>query len=226
MLTETTTDMNARGSKGVLIVSLVLLCFTAALRAQPGLGGEGGGGGSKLDSWSFSDTNWLSDFGYWPQNFYNISNVPGGNGNTLLLDSTNAALLNYPITYPDYYHTNLTLNQGSLTLWFRPSWSSADQGGIGPGGSGRLIEVGAYTTNASFGWWSLYFDPGGTNLYFSAQDNAGNGTNYLSAPVSLTSNVWTFIALSYSSNGTSLYTNGVQIASGGRTSIVPPGSAL
>src|SRR5689334_23431126 len=111
-----------------VVVPLILAC---EVYAQPGPGE--GGGGARLDSWSFNDTNWLSNLGYWPRNFYNISNGPGGNGNMLVLDSTNSALLLYDVTIPDYYHTNLTVDQGSVSFWFRPSWSSADRGGSGPG---------------------------------------------------------------------------------------------
>ncbi len=39
------------------------------------------------------------------------------------------------------------------------------------------------TTNASVGWWSLYTDPGGGNLFFSGQTNNGSGGLYNSTPI-------------------------------------------
>ena len=63
-----------------------------------------------------------------------------------------------------------TCDNGSIFLWFLPAWNSASAGGAGPGVYGRLIEIGTYSTNAS-GWWSLYLDPAGTNLFLSSQSN-------------------------------------------------------
>jgi len=52
-----------------------------------------------LDFWQFSDTNWLSHFGNAPISYTNLVNVPYlGDGNCLLLDSTNAAWLQYSTT--------------------------------------------------------------------------------------------------------------------------------
>ena len=67
-------------------------------------------------------------------------------------------------------------------FWFAPGWSSTNAGGTGPGEWGRLIEVGSYTPDSSYGWWSIYVDDGGNNLYFSAQTN------------DFSSNVWTYLS--------------------------------
>jgi Concanavalin A-like lectin/glucanases superfamily/Bacterial TSP3 repeat len=92
-----------------------------------------------------------------------------------------------------------------VLFWFRPHWSSTSQGGTGPGNWSRLLEVGAYTTNASHSWWSIYLDPAGTNLFFSAQTNNGSGATYLSTPINWASNIWHQIALTYSATNSSLY---------------------
>src|SRR5580704_11268813 len=48
-----------------------------------------------LDSWSFEDTNWDSDFGFAPLSYTNIVPVPDWDGNALQVDATNAAWLTY-----------------------------------------------------------------------------------------------------------------------------------
>src|SRR5436853_335303 len=87
----------------------------------------------------------------------NYSSPKLGNGNCLILDSTNAAWLQYPTIQNG---TNrFSIPTGSLMFWFASSWSSTNEGGTGPGDWGRLVEIGAYTTNASYGWLSLFLDP-------------------------------------------------------------------
>ena len=72
-----------------------------------------------------------------------------------------------------------------------------------------MLEVGGYTPDSSYGWWSIYVDDGGTNLYFSAQTNDGSGNTYtLSTPIDWTTNYFHFIALTYSSTNVSLYLDG------------------
>ena len=86
--------------------------------------------------------------------------------------------------------------------------------------------MGAYTTNASYGWWSLHLDPAGDNLYFSAQTNTGAGTNYLNFPVSWDSATWHQIVLTYSPTNTFLYLDGALATNGPGVSIVPGSDAL
>jgi hypothetical protein len=123
-----------------------------------------------------------------------------------LIDSTNAAWLQYNTVENDGY-TNLTVDRGTILFWFAPLWSSTNAGGTGPGEWSRLIEVGSYTTNASYGWWSLYTDPAGANIYFSAQTN-GTTVDYLSAPIAWTNSTWHHVALAYSATNTTLYLDG------------------
>ncbi len=178
-----------------------------------------------LDSWSFSDTNaWTSDFGYAPLSFTNLTTALG-DGWALVLDSTNAALLQYNVVETNG-RPNLMVNQGSIAMWFAPDWASTNEGGFGPGSLGELINVGQWTSGASYGWWSLNVDPAGANLYFSAQDNAGDTTNYLSAPIAWTTSGWHFIVLSYSATNTALYLDGQQATNGAGMSIWPSSNVL
>ena len=178
-----------------------------------------------LNTWSFEDTNWLSDLGYAPASFTNIDNVPSFDGNGLQVDSTNLAWLNYHVVESGSI-TNLTFNRGSIELWFKPNWNSASlDGGAGLGDWGRLIEVGCYTTNASASWWSLYFSPDGNSLNFSSETN-GAGTNYLSYPISWDSNTWHFVALTYLPFRSDLYVDGQLATNGGGVVYVPDATAI
>ncbi len=106
-------------------------------------------------------------------------------------------------------------------LWFSPSWSGTNAGGTGPGVWSRLVEAGAYTTNASYGWWSLYVDPQGANLWFGGQTNNGNGATYLAAPINWTNDTWHFIALTYSPTGSVLYLDNQLATNGAGVSYYP-----
>ena len=101
--------------------------------------------------------------------------------------------------------------------------SNDTNGGIGPGEWGRLFEVGSYTSDSSYGLWSIYVDDGGNNIYFSAQTNdlSSSLTTYLSAPISWTTNYFHFIALTYSPTNTALYLDGVLITNGPGVTVYP-----
>jgi hypothetical protein len=142
-------------------IPLALLCLLpeVARSTNPPLPGDPP---PYLNYWSFNDTNnWLSDFGSAPLSFTNVTASLLGNGSALVVDATNAAWIKYHVTESGGT-TNITLNEGTLTFWFAPNWASTNQNGTGPGTWGRLVEVGSYTTNASYGWWSLYVDPPGS----------------------------------------------------------------
>jgi hypothetical protein len=211
-----------------LIIPAIFLCSllgTAYAQLPPGF--KGGPTNMPLDSWSFNDhTNWTSDSGYPPISFTNLNFGQLGNGRSLVVDTNIPAWLNYS-AYENISGTNLTvlpLDSGSVTFWFAPSsWSSTNAGGTGPGEWGRLFEVGSYTSDSSYGLWSIYVDDGGNNLYFSAQTNdlSSSLTTYLSAPISWTTNYFHFIALTYSPTNTALYLDGVLATNGPGVTIYP-----
>src|SRR5689334_10191551 len=177
------------------LLSFLLLSPLAALALGPPDATNG-----LISSWSFVDsTNWTSDFGYAPISYTNISSDLYGEINCLVVDSTNAALLNYRITESDS-NVNLKIDYGSLEFWFRPSWLGTNQpGGTGPGAWGRLLDVGTTTGGATYGLWSLCFDPSG-NLWFCAQTNNGTQATFLTTPVAWSTNNdgWMYLSLTYS----------------------------
>jgi hypothetical protein len=180
-----------------------------------------------LDSWSFNDTNyWTSDSGYPPVSFTNITSMLFGDGTSLVVNTNVPAWLQYKAAEGGI--NEIAVDSGSLTFWYAPNWSSTNDpsGGLGPQEFGRLIEIGGYTPDSSFGWWSIYVDPAGANLYFSSQTNDGSGNTYtISAPIDFTTNYWHFIALTYSSTNVSLYLDGQQLTNDSGGLNLWPGSA-
>jgi len=210
-----------------LIVAGFLLGVGSGLAQSP----PGGGGGptyTPLDSWSFHDnTNWTSDLGYPALSFTNLGYSYLGDGASLVVNSNNPAWLQYFVVEKNG-STNFSPSEGTVMFWFAPSWSGTNSGGTGPGEYGRLFEVGAYTTNSSFGWWSLYVDPAGANIYFTAQTNdlSGTVTTYLSAAIAWTTNYFHFVTLTYSATNTTLYLDGVLATNGPPLTVYPGPDAL
>src|SRR5438876_6024818 len=95
-----------------------------------------------LNSWTFNDTNLLSGAGFAPKSTFGLYSVASFSGSAVWLPG-NSALLQYDEIETNGV-TNITCDAGSLEFWFRPDWSSSDQGGSGPGVVGRLLELGAY----------------------------------------------------------------------------------
>ncbi len=185
---------------------------------------EGGPTNIVLQSWSFYDhINWDDDGGYAPVSFTNIVYSPLGDFESVVVDTNVPAWLQYNVWESDGT-TNLTVDSGTVTFWFAPgSWASTNAGGTGPGEYGRLLEAGSYTPDSSYGLWSIYVDSGGNNLYFSAQTNdlSSNLTTYVSFPISWTTNVFHFVALTYCATNTTLYLDGVLATNGPGVTVYP-----
>ncbi|MGA2248733.1 MAG: hypothetical protein ABSH48_27575, partial [Verrucomicrobiota bacterium] len=146
--------------------AVIIAGFLLALvfKADAVVVGPPGGGGTNsgptytpLNSWSFQDrVGWTSDTGKAPISFTNLAFSNLGNGASLVVDTNVPAWLQFNV-YESDGSTNLTVDSGTIMFWVAPaSWASTNAGGSGPGEAGRLLEVGGYTTNSSFGWWSVY----------------------------------------------------------------------
>lgn len=204
------------------VLALLVPGIACAVSLLPG----GAAPDTSLDSWSFDNpAGWLSDRGYAPISYTNITSSDLGRNLALVMDSTNAAWLKYN-TIETSGTNNLCVNQGSVTFWFAPSWTDTASGGTGPGQYSRFIEAGIYTTNASYGWWSIYLSPQGTNLIFAAQTN-GSQAVFLSAPVTFgITNRWHMLALTYSSTNSAFYFDGQLVATGLAVTVWPGASVL
>jgi len=203
-----------------LLACLRLMPMPVCLADVPAPGG--GDTNAFSATWSFQDTtNWTSDAGYYPAGYTNITSATNADGTALQVDSSSPAYLAYNLVETDGT-VELQVDRGGIMVWVRPHWNSGD----GPGWPARIVEVGAYTTNASFGWFSLYTDSGGTNLYFSSQNDSGSEATWLSCAVTFTSNVWTYIALSYSYTNTALWVNSQLLTNGPGVTIWPGSGAM
>jgi len=214
-----------------LVIALSL--FSGALAAPPVFAGSppappalpGPPPGVLLSAWNFNDTNWLSSRGYAPLSFTNIDNVDDWDRNALQVDNSDPAWLAYRGVENDG-HTNLTCDRGTISFWFIPNWESTNvDGGTGPSNWAQLIDVGMWTSNATYGWWSLYLNPAGTSINFSAQTN-GAGVDYLNYPISWDWNTWHLITLTYSSTNSLLYLDGQVATNGAGVVYLPPDAAL
>ena len=87
------------------------------------------------------------------------------------------------------------------------NYTSVADGGTGPGDWAALLDIGAYTTNASAGCWLLAVDPSASNLVFIAQSE---GTNQFvfDAPIDLDAGDWHNICLAYTATNCCLYLEG------------------
>lgn len=208
----------------ILVAGVAICAITGHAQLDPG-GGKYGPTNEVLNSWSFyNSSNWNSDFDYPPVSFTNLGYSYLGNGKSLVVDTNVPAWLQYNVFESDG-NTNLTLDSGSVTMWFAPNWNSAGNtnGGTGPGEYGRLFEVGNYTEDSSYGWWSIFVDSGGTNLYFAAQTNdlSGSMTVYLSSPIDWTTNFFHFVSVTYSPTNTALYLDGDFVTNGPGMTVYP-----
>jgi hypothetical protein len=174
-----------------------------------------------LSFWPFAGTNYPIAAGYAPIAFTNITNVPIWFDDAVLVDTSNTipAYLQYNVVEADG-HTNFSVNNCALWFWFSPDWSSTNAAGAGPGYWANLLSIGQWTSNASYGWWSLYTDPAGCNFYFSAQ-NGGTETNYFTAPISWTANTFHFIGLEYSPSNSVLCLDGELTTNGPGVTLYP-----
>ena len=214
--------------RSALIVAGILFCAASSWAQFLPPGGKFGPTNTPLNSWSFRDsTGWTNDNGYAPVSFTNLNYSYLGNGSSLVVDTNLPAWLQYNVFENDGT-TNLTVDSGTVMFWFAPSWSSTNAGGGGAGEYGRLFEVGNYTADSSYGWWSILMDDGGNNIYFAAQTNdlSSSITTYFSVPISWTTNYFHFVAVTYSPTNTALYLDGEFMTNGAPMTIYPGADVL
>ncbi len=176
-----------------------------------------------LQSYSFFDTNWLSDIGdYPPLGYSNLVSVEVWGWDTLQLDTGNAspAYLAYRVVETNSY-VNVDFAAGAIYYMFICDWASADtnQGGSGPGQTSYLLGAGDWSGGSPQGLWRIYISAEGTNLSFGGLSN-GVSTNYVSAPISWPAGSIHLLGLYYSSN-TVMYLDGLEVATGGPVTILP-----
>ena len=170
-----------------------------------------------LNSWRFDGTSWLTNIRTAPLVYDNLQLVESWSGHALQMTGPSGliALLN---NQPDGT-LNLTPAEGTIRLWFASDWASPPDG-TGPGVASRLVEVGAWSSTAAQGWWSLAVSPDGTLLGFLAQDANGQ-TTILQTPIRWQAGEWHQIALNWSAQETVLFVDGLRAATGPGVSLSP-----
>jgi hypothetical protein len=103
---------------------------------------------------------------------------------------------------------------GAVRFWFQPNWSSAMQGGAGPGGYARLLELVNLSGSTPDVRWSLYLDKSGDTLYFSGVGADSRAQDYLKADVGFEAGEWQLITLNYGPKGSQLWLGDQLIAQG------------
>jgi len=167
-----------------------------------------------LGRWRLDNTNtWIGDEGQLPLLATNTLGIPTWNTNAARFVYTNSLII-YREVETNRCLANLNLRAGTVRLWIKPDWSSTNAGGVGPQTNVRLIEIGKeLSTN---GWWCLGIDYKGTNLFLKTQGSlpASLKTNVI-ASISWTSDRWHQITLTYSTNNSSLFIDGMPSATNG-----------
>ena len=161
---------------------------------------------SALNSWRFDQTNWWTSGRHAPSVVDGVSLVESWSGYAVSVQGNGE--LRFPAVNAAN-GINLCLDEGSVRFWFSPGWSS----GTGPGGWVRLLESGAWSADASAGWWALYVNPTGTEIFFSSQ-GGGVGRDYFGASLAWSAGEWHQVALTFGAAGTALYLDGELAAQG------------
>jgi hypothetical protein len=125
-------------------------------------------------------------------------------------------------------HPNINLKRGTIRFWYKPDWTTLntithdyvnhhDVIGTGTGHDSthplRLIEVGHSSNDHTYGWWTLWINPAGTELKLTTEAD-GVLTDVVTAAVRFKAGWWYQIALTYTNNGgpCAIYTNGTLAA--------------
>lgn len=168
---------------------------------------------TQLGSFRFDTPDWIGLQGQLPLAYTNLQlNAGWSVGGVEINSNLGPSILVYPDINTNTSLANIVYNQGSVRFWFRPDWNSGTGGGPKQP-EPRLIETG--TKGTTGGSWGLYLSADGTNLRFCTQTNSTStlATN-LTATISLASNTWNYVTLTYSPTNSILYLNGWQIATG------------
>ncbi len=198
------------------VISFVVLSAVAAF-CQGGPPPIPPGSDFPLNSWSLSAPPWDSDYGDPAHGYAGLNVVPSwGEGGTCLSVDTNCAYLNLEVYQQPDSWTNISVDSsnGSLSFWYQPNYTSVADGGDGPGNWAALINIGAYTTNASVGNWLLAIDPPGSNILFLAA-SGGSRQVVFKYPINMDAGDWWQIGVSWSDTNSCLYLNGQLATNGG-----------
>lgn len=161
----------------------------------------------RLARFGFDTPGLGGEQGQVPRRVQDVAVVPAWSGQALEF-TTPSSLIEYRDVEANG-QANINCRKGSVRLWFKPNWSSANLGGTGPQTWASLVQVGIYSDPPTIGSWSFGLQPDGNYLHFNAQTN-GAHVGYVMGPISLHANTWHQIVLVYGPNQSAVYVDGVQ----------------
>ncbi len=159
-----------------------------------------------LGVWTFDTSDWLGSLGQVPILATNIELVSGLSSNAVEMTNIDSYLF-YNLVESNG-HTNLDITNGTVSIWFKPYWSSANLGGTGPGANPPLFGA-LVNTNMDDGFWEVYLGSDGNTLFFDSTDYTAH--DVVAVPILWVSNQWYQVALTYSPSNSTLYINGVAV---------------
>jgi hypothetical protein len=177
-----------------------------------------------LSSFRFNSTNWIGDQGQVPLSTLALTNEPGVEGSAVpITGAAYSKKLNYR-TIEGNGRPNMAFSSGTVCFWFKPNWASTSLGGTGPdpGAWGRLFNLGEWTSGATYGFWDIGLDPGGTQISLTEQDGLGHNSGAPWGYLNLASNTWVHLAVTYSPTYSAVYVNGAIVNGAAWGSLVPP----
>jgi alpha-tubulin suppressor-like RCC1 family protein len=125
-------------------------------------------------------------------------------------------------------HTNVSCaTGGALRWWLQPHWATAltANSSGGPDKYAKLVELAAVGGGQSVSLWSLQATPDGSALRLVSQTDAGP-VELLRAAILWETDAPHCVAVNYGSQGTALFIDGQQVASGSGTPALPPSAAV
>jgi hypothetical protein len=166
---------------------------------------------------------WVDWFGEPASGFTNLNVAPSWDyaGTVLSVDTNVQAYLNYDVF--QYGSTNIVFDNGSISLWFQPDWTSVADGGTGPTNWATLLSVGNWTSNAAASAWTIAISPSGTNLVMEAQSNGVNQVVF-DVPLDFDAGDWHSITITYSLTNCGVYLEGQFVTNMGPIGYYPSGS--
>jgi hypothetical protein len=145
------------------------------------------------------------------------------------LDRSGPAVVPFVIPALDAVgHTNVSCGTaGALRFWLQPHWATAlaTNSSGGPGTCARLVDLVAVGGGQTVSLWSFQATPDGSALRLVGQADTGP-VELLQAAIQWASESPHCLVLNYSPQGTALFIDGQQVASGAGAPALPPSAAL
>lgn len=166
----------------------------------------------RLGYWPFEAPGFVAAHGAVPTEVTNIAWAQGMIGGSAHVVAADPVLLKYRDTEADG-SANINLRRGTFRIWIRPDWTSASLGGTGPGEWARIVEMGAWTQDASYGDWQLCFSPDGNEIRWGSDDGLGHLAGGAYTGVTWRAGHWHQVAFAYDEGAARLYVDGAEVAS-------------